>query len=88
MVARSSAKVEFRAMTLGICELIWLKRLLGEPHVTTTNPMLSYSDNKVVISIAHNPVHHDRTKHVKVDYHFLKEKIKRGMLNVENVPTR
>ena len=88
MVTRSSAKVEFKAMALGICELIWLKWLLGEPHVTKTNPRLSYSDNKVAISIAHNPVHHDRTKHVEVDYHFLKEKIEGGMLNVENVPTR
>ena len=46
MVARSSAKVEFRAMALGICELIWLKRLPGELHVTTTDPMLLYSETK------------------------------------------
>ena len=56
--------------------------------MTTTNPMLLYNDNKATISIAHNPIHHDRTKHVEVDRHFINEKIEGGMLNVEYVPTR
>ena len=44
--------------------------------MTTTNPMVLYSDNKATISIAHNPVHHDKTKQEEVDRHFIKEKIK------------
>ncbi|RVW40210.1 Retrovirus-related Pol polyprotein from transposon RE1 [Vitis vinifera] len=42
----------------------------------------------IFISIAHNLIHHDRTKHVEVDRYFIKVKIKGGMLNVEYVPTR
>ena len=39
-------------------------------------PMKLYCDNKAAISIAHNPVQRDRTKHVEVDRHFIKEKLK------------
>lgn len=41
-------------------------------------PMKLFCDNQAAISIAHNPVHHDRTKYVEVDRHFIKEKINNG----------
>ena len=88
MVARSSIVAKFVAIALGICELIWLKRLLGELRVITTNSMLLYCDSKVAISIVHNPIHHDRTKHVEVDHRFIKEKMKEGMLNIDYRLTR
>ncbi|RVW59858.1 Retrovirus-related Pol polyprotein from transposon RE1 [Vitis vinifera] len=75
VVARSSAEAEFRAMAQGICEGIWLNRLLEELRVPLKHPMVLYCDNQAAISIAKNPVHHDRTKHVKIDRHFIKEKI-------------
>jgi hypothetical protein len=45
-------------------------------------PMYLYCDNKAAISIAHNPVQHDRTKHAKVDRHFIKEKLTEGIISV------
>ena len=47
--------------------------------------MRLYCDNKAAINIAHNPVHHDRTKHVEVDRHFLKEKIEDGTICIPHV---
>ncbi|RVW49546.1 Retrovirus-related Pol polyprotein from transposon TNT 1-94 [Vitis vinifera] len=78
VVARSSAEAEFRAMAQGICEGIWLNRLLEELRVPLKHPMVLYYDNQAAISIAKNPVHHDRTKHVEIDRHFIKEKIEEG----------
>ena len=46
-----------------------------------------FCDNKAVISIAYNPVHHDRTKHVEVDKHFIKERIENGVICMTYVPT-
>ena len=46
-----------------------------------------YYDNKAAISIAHNPVLHDRTKHIEVDKHFIKEKIEGGIICIPYVPT-
>ena len=85
-MARSSAEVEFRAVAQGICELLWLKLLLGELKIADIQPMKLYCDNKAAIDISHNPVHHDRTKHVEVDRHFIKEKIE-GVISMTYVPT-
>ncbi|RVX04964.1 Retrovirus-related Pol polyprotein from transposon TNT 1-94 [Vitis vinifera] len=87
VVARSSAEAEFRAMAQGICKGIWLNRLLEELRVPLKHPMVLYCDNQAAISIAKNPVHHDRTKHVEIDRHFIKEKIEEGVFKVSYTPT-
>ena len=87
VVARSSAEAEFRAMCHGICEGIWLRRMLKELRVVNTGPMVLHCDNKATIEIARNPVHHDRTKHVEIDRHFIKEKIEEGALKLDYIPT-
>ena len=87
VVARSSAEAEFRAMAQGICEGIWLNRLLEELRVLSKHPLVLYCDNQAAISIAKNPVHHDRTKHVEIDRHFIKEKIEEGFFKVSFIPT-
>ena len=42
--------------------------------------MTLYCDNKAAISIAHNPIQHDRTKHIEIDRHFIKEKLNKGVI--------
>jgi hypothetical protein len=73
MVALSSAETEFRGMAKGLCELLWIKRLLTEIGFAPTSEMDLFCDNKV--AIAHNPIQHDRTKHVEIDRHFIKESL-------------
>ena len=75
VVARSSAEAEFRGMAYGLCELLWIKSILKDLGIDNANPMKLYCDNKAAIEIAQNPVQHDRTKHVEVDRHFIKEKL-------------
>lgn len=55
--------------------------------MSDNNPMKLYCDNQAAIGIAHNPIHHDRTKHVEVDRHFIKEKIEKGVISMY-VPTK
>ncbi|RVX18623.1 Retrovirus-related Pol polyprotein from transposon RE1 [Vitis vinifera] len=69
VVARSSVEAEYRALAQGICEGIWIKRVLSELGQTSSSPILMMCDNQTAISIAKNPVHHDRTKHVEIDRH-------------------
>ena len=61
---------------------MWLKRLLNELKVSVEDSMKMFCDNQVAISIAKKLVHHDRTKHVKIDCHFIKEKIEKGMVSL------
>uniref|UniRef100_A0A2N9HID0 GAG-pre-integrase domain-containing protein n=1 Tax=Fagus sylvatica TaxID=28930 RepID=A0A2N9HID0_FAGSY len=75
VVALSSAEAEFRGMAKGLCELLWLKRLLTEIGFAPTSEMNLFCDNKAAIDISHNPIQHDRTKHVEVDRHFIKHNL-------------
>jgi len=88
VVARSSAEAEFRAVAQGICEGLWLKKLLEEVNVSIKPPIKLYCDNKAAINISLNPVQHDRTKHVEVDRHFIKEKVEEGIICMSYVPTQ
>ena len=72
VVALSSAEAKFRGMAKGLCELLWLKRLLDKIGFAPTSEMNLFCDNKAAIDISHNLVQHDRTKHVEVDRHFIK----------------
>ncbi|GMP34973.1 hypothetical protein CsSME_00052031 [Camellia sinensis var. sinensis] len=88
VVARSSAEAEFRAVAQGICEGLWLRRILEELHAELELPVKLYCDNKAAINISLNPVQHDRTKHVEVDRHFIKEKVEEGTICMTYVPTK
>jgi hypothetical protein len=80
VVARSTAEAEFRAMAHGLCEVLWLRILLTELGLFQGTPLMLYCDNKAAIDIANNPVQHDRTKHVEIDRHFIKEKLDKGII--------
>ena len=59
MVAKSSVEAELRSTAHGICEALWLKMLLKELGVTMKGSLKIYCNNKAVIDISHNSVHHD-----------------------------
>ena len=75
VVARSSAETEYRAMASTACELIWIKQLLKDMGIEFDQPMKMYCDNNSARHIASNPVFHERTKHIEVDCHFIREKV-------------
>ena len=85
VVARSSAEAEYRAMALATCELIWLKQLLQELRFGNDGQMTLVCDNQAALHIASNPVFHERTKHIEVDCHFIREKIASGCITTSFV---
>ncbi|PRQ49627.1 putative RNA-directed DNA polymerase [Rosa chinensis] len=87
VVARSSAEAEYRGMAQGVCELLWLRNLLRDLGFKLKSTMQLYCDNKAAIDISQNPVQHDRTKHVEVDRHFIKEKLDAKIISFPFVPT-
>ena len=87
VVARSSAEAEYRGMAHGVCELLWIRTLLLDLGFELKNTMQMYCDNRAAIDISQNPVQHDRTKHVEVDRHFIKEKLDAKLISFPFVPT-
>ena len=82
VVSRSSAEAEYRGMAHGVCEILWLRKLLWSLGFKQKEAMKLYCDNKSAREIAENPVQHDRTKHVEVDRHFIKEKLERKIVSI------
>ena len=88
VVSRSSAEAEYRALADGMCEGIWLRRILKELRVENENPVRVLCDSQAALSIVKNPVHHDRTKHVELDRHFISEKVINKEFEMEYVPSK
>ena len=85
VVALSSAAAEYRAMARGVRELLWIRLLLTELGLALATPMKLHCDSKAAIAIAHDPVQHDRTKHIEIDRHFIKEKINNDIISIQFV---
>ncbi|XP_019160871.1 PREDICTED: uncharacterized protein LOC109157417 [Ipomoea nil] len=85
-VSRSSAEAEYRVMTNAASEINWLQLLLSELDIPVHPPQLQ-CDNQASIHIDNNPVFHERTKHVEIDCHFVREKINDGTLCTTFVPS-
>ena len=88
VVARSSAKAKYKAMTHTSCELMWIKHLLEELKFVVKVPMTMHCDNQVAIHIASNLVFHERTKHIKGNCHITEEKVEDGVIATPYVSTR
>ena len=83
-VARSSAEAEYRALADITSELLWLKQILRSLHIfLPTNMVLS--DSKATIQLATNPTCSDRTKHIDIDCHFIRQHVSSHFLNLIHV---
>lgn len=86
-VSRSSTEAEYRALASTSAELTWISFVLRDIGCSLTSPTQLFCDNKSAISLTINPVLHARTKHIEIDFHFVREKVSSGSLQVKCVPS-
>ncbi|KAJ9536884.1 hypothetical protein OSB04_029617 [Centaurea solstitialis] len=87
-LSRSSAEAEYRGVANVVSESCWIRNLLLELHCPITKTTLVYCDNVSAVYLSGNPVQHQRTKHIEMDIHFVREKVARGQVRVLHVPSR
>lgn len=87
-VARSSMEAEYRALAHTVADVTWIHRLLIDLGVTPILPHVVWSDNQFAIALASNPIFHARTKHVEVNYHFIREKVLSKQISVQHIGTQ
>nr|KYP36274.1 Retrovirus-related Pol polyprotein from transposon TNT 1-94 [Cajanus cajan] len=81
-VSRSSSEAEYRALATTTCELQWLSYLLKDFHIDLISPSILYCDNQFALQIASNPIFHERTKHIEIDCHIVRDKVSTGLLKL------
>nr|GEY94548.1 putative copia-type protein [Tanacetum cinerariifolium] len=78
----SSVEAEFRGIAKGMAEALWIRKLVSEIGFPLKESIQIMSNNKAAIQISENPMQHDRTKHVEVDRHFIKEKLEARIIKL------
>ncbi|KAK4347064.1 hypothetical protein RND71_033403 [Anisodus tanguticus] len=86
-LSRSSAEAEYQGVANVVSESCWLRNLLLEVHCPIQKATLVYCDNISAIYLSGNPVQHQRTKHIEMDIHFVREKVAKGQVRVCHVPS-
>ena len=87
IVARSSTEAEYRALASTVAELCWIRMILKDLGVYLSLPPMLWCDNVSTLALASNPVFHARTKHIEVDYHFIREKVLNKDLQINFIST-
>ncbi|KAG8485307.1 hypothetical protein CXB51_021723 [Gossypium anomalum] len=87
VVSRSTSEAEYRSLANCTSELLWVKQLLEEVGVVPCQTPVIWCDNASTVSMAANPTHHAKVKHVEIDHHFVRERVLDGTLQVNYVPS-
>ncbi|XP_020676618.1 uncharacterized protein LOC110095421 [Dendrobium catenatum] len=86
-IAHSSTEAEYRAIATAACDIIWLQSLLTEFGINSS-PTKLFCDNVSALALAVNPVLHARTKQIEIDYHFIRDYIKRQQITVHHIASQ
>ena len=86
-MALSSAEAEYMAASQASREAIWLHKMLVGLFCQELRPTMIFCDNQSCIKLTESPVFHDRSKHIEIRYHFIRDYVQRGAVKLEYIST-
>ena len=87
MVSLSTSEAEYVALSSATQEAVWLRRLFDDLQANLKEPTVVMEDNQGAIAMAKNPVSHHRTKHIDIRYHYVREAVQEGVINLHYCPS-
>ena len=81
-----SAEAEYMAATQAVCEAIWMRKILVSLFDSHLDPTVIHCDNQSCIKLSINPVFHDRSKHIDIRYHNIKDCVQRKIMLLQYIP--
>ena len=88
MVSKSSTEAEYHVVAYTVVKTIWIRKQLADIRIVLSTPTRVMCDSISATFLTANPCHHDRSKHIAVDYHFVRERVADGDFVVRYVPTQ
>jgi hypothetical protein len=86
-VALSSAEAGYMAASQASCEALWLRKMLIGLFGVQLRPTVIFCDNQSCIKLSKNPVFHNRSKHIEIRYHFIRDYVQRGAVELQYIST-
>lgn len=89
-VATSTMDAEYNAAAEAAKEAIWIRNFINDLRIPGTHieTVPLYIDNNSALKLTRNPEFHNRSKHIDVKHHFVREKVEEGVINTQRVQTR
>ncbi|KAL2226639.1 UNVERIFIED_CONTAM: hypothetical protein Sindi_2022600 [Sesamum indicum] len=72
-------------MASTVCELLWVSFLLRDLDIPVSLPIPFWCDNKAVLHISANPIFHERTKHLNIDWHLVRDQFKLDFISPSHI---
>jgi hypothetical protein len=86
-VALSTAEAEYIALSVAVREVVWLRKLLADLFGHVLDSTVIHCDNQSCVKLSDNPMFHDKSKHIEIKYHYIRDMVQRKAVFVQYLPT-
>jgi hypothetical protein len=86
-VALSTTEAEYIALCVAVYEAVWIHKLLADLFEHDMDSTIIHCDNPSFLKLLENPVFHDKSKHIEIKYHYIRDMVQRKVVHVQYLST-